>query len=197
MAVLCFSFNSILYITLPVFEKETSLKKVLTGMGLRIRAYWCGTFLLDFTIYMILVAIFFVICAILRLELILSQSGAMLWILLTFGFSYLPFSYTFSFMFQTSEKAMKVFTIFTFFCGFCGPLIILGVITYIDQVSAISAFSYLIYTFEIIFMLTSPFYNLYFCFAAFQNNPTILKSAYAGMPLISTNLYVYSSAVLL
>lgn len=124
ICVIAFCFNSTIYITLPVHERELLIKKVLHGMGLRVLPYWFGTFCFDIIIYGILVIFYFLISLSFKLECVIDNSLPTLLIFSTFGFCYLTYSYLCGFLFKTVDRALKLFAIFNFFVIFCIPLMI-------------------------------------------------------------------------
>jgi len=56
--IIAFCFNSSIFITLPVLEREYNLKYALNVMGCRELPYWIGTFAFDYSLYSIFVIIF-------------------------------------------------------------------------------------------------------------------------------------------
>ena len=51
--VLSYSFNSSVYISLPVMEREVNLKYALNVMGCKTLPYWAGTFNFDLHAYFV------------------------------------------------------------------------------------------------------------------------------------------------
>jgi len=126
--VLAFSFNSTLYIILPVMEKEKYLNQVLIRSGLTISAYWIGTFLVDYIIYSLMITIYFITAYSLQLPIFIEYVVYILIIFLTFGFSYITLIYTCSFYFEKSENALRLFMVLTTLLGLPVPISILGII---------------------------------------------------------------------
>lgn len=83
-------------------------------------------------------------------------------IFLTFGLSYITLIYTCSFYFEKSENALRLFMVLTTLLGLPVPISILGII-YIFELP------YLLYFFEVIFMILSPFFNYFYAFLTINN----------------------------
>ncbi|CAD8212177.1 unnamed protein product [Paramecium octaurelia] len=160
-SVLAFCFNATVYITQPVLEKETYLKQALIGMGCRTFPYWVGTLIFDYLIYLCFVALFYIISAILNLEIAFKYIGAGLSCYILFGFSYILFAYLMGFLFKTLENALKLYSMFCFFVNFCVPFILIAFIDFFYQKFDSVIAEQLIYIFQVLFVLVSPFYAFF------------------------------------
>ncbi|CAD8180047.1 unnamed protein product [Paramecium pentaurelia] len=191
VGVVGFTFNSTLYVTLPVLEKECQLKEVMICSGCRIFGYWLGTFLFDFIVYSIIIVFFLIMGAILSLEAITSFWWQTVLIYLCFGLSYITCIYLCSFLFDNVAKAMKLFVFYSFFYGFCLPMVLLGLTNFLYHLDSIYFFEILVYTFQVIFMITYPFYNYYFAYACMPHLTKGLKAELGGLHLITYESYWY------
>ncbi|CAD8046598.1 unnamed protein product [Paramecium primaurelia] len=160
-SVLAFCFNATVYITQPVLEKETYLKQALIGMGCRTFPYWVGTLIFDYLIYLCFVALFYIISAILNLEIAFKYLGAGLSCYILFGFSYILFAYLMGFLFKSLENALKLYSMFCFFVNFCVPFILIAFIDFFYQKFTSAIAEQLIYIFQVLFVLVSPFYAFF------------------------------------
>lgn len=97
-------------------------------MGCRVLPYWVATFCFDFSVYIITVIVFLLTIYIGDIKFLQAYVGQMILILVSFGFSYIPFSYMCGFMFKKSSSALKGYPLFNFFVVFNVPFVILGII---------------------------------------------------------------------
>ena len=102
-----YSFNCGAYVTLPVMEREHNLKYALNVMGCRVFPYWCGTFVFDYLMYLMTMVIFFFTMTSTGTQFVIFYIAPIAIIMLTFGFSYICFSYMCGFMFKKSNSALK------------------------------------------------------------------------------------------
>jgi len=86
-------------------------------MGCRPIPYWFGTFLFDFTIYLGMTII--IILTSLLYEYMSEHIGKIIFIFLTFGVSFIVFSYLIgTALYEKSSKAMKTFPFLNYFVFF-------------------------------------------------------------------------------
>ena len=131
-------------------------------MGLRVLPYWLGTFGFDIIIYGILVVFYFIVSLCFKLECVTGNFWPTLLIFATFGLCYLAYSYLCGFLFKTVDRALKLFAIFNFFVIFCIPFMVYTMLTLVYSKTSNSEIAeYVLYAFEIAFMIVSPFWNLY------------------------------------
>ena len=131
-------------------------------MGLRILPYWLGTFCFDIIIYAFIVIFYFIVALCFKLDCVVDNFWQTLLIFVSFGFTNLIYSYLCGFIFRTVDRALKLFAIFNFFVIFCIPFMIntmLALAYYKTDGNAI--LKQVLYAFQIIFMIVSPFWNLY------------------------------------
>ncbi|CAD8167077.1 unnamed protein product [Paramecium pentaurelia] len=160
-SVLAFCFNATVYITQPVLEKETYLKQALIGMGCRSFPYWFGTLLFDYMIYLCYVALFYIISALLKLDIAFKYWKTGLSCYILFGFSYILFAYLMGFLFKTLENALKLYSMFCFFANFCVPFIVIAFVDFFYQEFNNEIAKLLIYIFQVLFVVVSPFYAFF------------------------------------
>lgn len=130
-------------------------------MGCRTFPYWVGTLIFDYLIYLCFVALFYIISAILNLEIAFKYLGAGLSCYILFGFSYILFAYLMGFLFKSLENALKLYSMFCFFVNFCVPFILIAFIDFFYQKFTSAIAEQLIYIFQVLFVLVSPFYAFF------------------------------------
>lgn len=99
-------------------------------MGCRSFPYWFGTFLFDYLIYLCFVILFYVISALLSLDIAFKYITTGLSCYLLFGVSYILFAYLMGFLFKTLENALKLYAMFCFFVNFCVPFIFIAFVDF-------------------------------------------------------------------
>jgi hypothetical protein len=125
--VMAFSFNSSVFISLPVLERETHLKYALTVMGCRVLPYWMGTFVFDYILYYIFVLIFIIFSYTLNLTFITDYMGVVVYIFTTLGLSIVSFAYMIGLLlFKNTSSAQKFFPLFNFFVVYTVPFCVWG-----------------------------------------------------------------------
>lgn len=126
--VLAYCFNSSIFISLPVLERETHLKYALNVMGCRVTPYWLGTFAFDYLIFLITIGIFEVFCIIRDLNYVIDMFWQVFFILMSFGAAYITSSYFWGFFFKKASAALKFFPLMNFLLIYslpwmlCGPI---------------------------------------------------------------------------
>lgn len=126
--ILAFCFNSSVYVTLPVLEREFNLKYALNVMGCHSLPYWLGTLAFDYLIYLIFATTFVIFSYIMQLKFITEYIGLVILAFFGFGFSYINFSYFAGLaLFKKTQSAMIVFPIMNFFIIYCLPQTIWGI----------------------------------------------------------------------
>jgi hypothetical protein len=90
--LLSFSLCSGLFIISPVADKEIKMRQMLNFLGMKSLAYFTGSFLADYVLFVIPTAGFIAL---------------LLGVMLTFGFSLISITYLFSFLFTNSNNAFK------------------------------------------------------------------------------------------
>ena len=83
------------------------LKYALNVMGCRVIPYWLGTFIFDYIMFLFTIIVFFLIVVIGKITFITDFVGELLFILLSFGFSFINWSYMCGFLFEKSNSALK------------------------------------------------------------------------------------------
>ncbi|CAD8087917.1 unnamed protein product [Paramecium sonneborni] len=196
-SVLAFCFNATVYITQPVLEKETYLKQALVGMGCRSFPYWFGTLIFDYLIYICFVAFFYIISAIFKLDIAFKywQTGLSCYIL--FGFSYILFAYLMGFLFKSLENALKLYSMFCFFANFCVPFIVIAFIDFFYQKFNNEVAKILIYIFQVLFVVVSPFYAFFeACTFLADNFEQIYKLELYKAPQLIQRTYIFQLILL-
>ncbi|CAD8156729.1 unnamed protein product [Paramecium octaurelia] len=185
--VIAFCFNATIYITQPVLEKEYFLKQSLHGMGLRNSTYWLGTFLFDLIIFFLNLLLFLIVSALLDLNIVFDNIIRALSCFLLFGPSQILFAYIMGFVFNKLESALKLFTIFCFFILFCLPNIIFAFTFFFYQEFDKPTFlENLIYVFEILFSVISPFYAFFSAYLFTANNYDDVEAFFEAPYLLTT-----------
>lgn len=120
--ILAFCFNSSLFITLPVLEREFNLKYALTVMGCKMMPYWLGTYAFDYILYSMFVILFVVFSYIMQLDFITDHMLLVVFTFINFGLAYVSFSYFAGILlYQKTSAAMKSFPLLNFFIVYCMP----------------------------------------------------------------------------
>jgi hypothetical protein len=130
--ILAFSFNSSMFISLPVLERETNLKYALNVMGCRVLPYWIGTFVFDYLLFYVFVLIFIMFSYIMKLDFLTEYMGLIVLIFSAFGLSYVSFSYLCGVaIYEKTSSAMKTFPLLNFFIIYSMPWNLWGVVNLI------------------------------------------------------------------
>ncbi|CAK55643.1 unnamed protein product (macronuclear) [Paramecium tetraurelia] len=167
--ILAFCFNSSLFITLPVLEREFNLKYALTVMGCRVLPYWIGTYAFDFLLYSFFVITFVIFSYIMQLSFVTDHMGYVVFAFVTFGFAYISFSYFAGILiYKKTSTAMKTFPFLNFFIVYCMPQNFWGICALLWQkeIGSPALIEFLIKSIECIFSFLSPFFAFQ---RAFQN----------------------------
>jgi hypothetical protein len=130
--ILAFSFNSSMFISLPVLERETNLKYALNVMGCRVLPYWIGTFVFDYLLFYVFVLIFIMFSYIMKLDFLTEYMGVIVLIFSAFGLSYVSFSYLCGVaIYEKTSSAMKTFPLLNFFIIYSMPWNLWGIVNLI------------------------------------------------------------------
>ncbi|CAD8160982.1 unnamed protein product [Paramecium pentaurelia] len=185
--VIAFCFNATIYITQPVLEKEYFLKQSLQGMGLRNLTYWLGTFFFDLIIFFLNLVLFLIVSALLDLNIVFDNITRSLSCFLVFGPSQILFAYIMGFVFNKLESALKLFTIFCFFILFCLPNILVAFTFFFYKELEQPVFlKNVLYVFEILFSIISPFYAFFSAYLFTANNYLEVESFFEAPYLLTT-----------
>jgi len=124
-------------------------------LGLRKLPYWTGNYAFDFTIFTIPLIIFFIIIFMLgeKANFLTDVAGYLVLILFLFALSFIGYSYLFSFMFQKSSTAFRLFPFFNLIFFFIIPTIPMNISTASESVLA-----------QYVCPLISPFVSFFYCF---------------------------------
>lgn len=129
-------------------------------MGLRKLPYWTANYVFDYLIFIIPFTFFIILVFSFgdHAKEVRDALGSLIPALLLFGFAFISYSYMFSYMFQKSSTAFRLFPFFNLIFFFTLPQIIVGV----DKDG-----------FESIYILPiiSPFVGLSNCFFTKEINP--------------------------
>jgi len=107
--LLGFSLCSGLFIISPVADKEIKMRQMLNFLGMKSLAYYTGSFLADYVLFVIPTAGFIALLFPLGIKLFIMDGTwvLLLGVMLTFGFSLISITYLFSFLFTNSNNAFK------------------------------------------------------------------------------------------
>ena len=127
--ILAFCFNSSVFISLPVLERESNLKYALNVMGCRVLPYWLGTFVFDYILFYLLIILFILFTYAMELNYVTDHMGKVVFSISAFGLSYISFSYLCGVaIYSKTSTAMKTFPLLNFFLIYCGPWDLWGVV---------------------------------------------------------------------
>ncbi|EGR27806.1 hypothetical protein IMG5_188760 [Ichthyophthirius multifiliis] len=192
--VLSYSFNSSIFITLPVLEREFNLKYALNVMGCRVLPYWFGTLLFDVFIFLLTLFIFFIACLIQNCNYILNHFGIIFFILSTFCISYITCAYFFGFLFQKSNNALKFYPLFSYFIIYSLPWILVGLIYLLYNNDYLSDDTYVgLNGFcQVICLIFSPLFNLNMSFNSISGDFKMSEKdkKYFHLTIQSTYAYI-------
>lgn len=120
-----FVFNTSSYCGSVVLEREKRFKYLTNVMGTRQLPYWLGNYAFDMIIFYVPLLFFFVIIyAIGDYGNFLTRIvGYLIPTLILFGFSFIGYSYLFSFVFQKSTTAYRFFPFLNLIFFYFLPLI--------------------------------------------------------------------------
>jgi hypothetical protein len=170
--VWAFLFNTSSYCGDLVMERETKFKYLSHVLGLKRHPYWLANYTFDICLFAIPLVLFFVAAFLLqsRAYFITEVAHYIIIALFFFSFSFIGYSYLFSFMFQKSNTAYRVFPFFNFVFFFSIPQVAL-----VLSKSGVVA--------QYIAPLASPFIALYACFfteemKAKNNNSIYYSNSY-------------------
>ncbi len=109
--VWAFVFNTAAYCGSLVAEREKKLKYISNVMGMRKAPYWCANYAFDLMIFLTPLIFFFVGSLAIgdKAKFIIDMTQYLIPLLVLFSFSFIGFSYVFSFIFQKSNTAYKLF----------------------------------------------------------------------------------------
>ncbi|XP_050726962.1 phospholipid-transporting ATPase ABCA3-like [Eriocheir sinensis] len=121
---LALAFLSASYLVFPLQERESNSKQVQVMTGAPIWALWTTNLLWDMATYM--VTMILILIAFMALDpreyfTMDAAPGALVLLLLVYGWSSIPFAYLFSFPFQTAAAG---FAVLTFICLVAGELMV-------------------------------------------------------------------------
>ncbi len=123
--VWAFVFNTSSFCGGVVLEREKRFKYISNVSGLRQYPYWAGNYAFDLVIFYIPLIVFFVIAFALgdSGKFVTDIAGYLIIGLILFGFSFIGYSYLFSFIFQKSTTAFRFFPFLNLIFFYFLPLI--------------------------------------------------------------------------
>lgn len=137
MMSLALAFLSASYLVFPLQERESNTKQVQVMTGAPVWALWATNFIWDMGTY--LMTVILIIIAFMTLDprgyfTVGDAPGALILLLLMYGWGSIPLSYLFSFPFHTSAAG---FAVLTFICLVSGQVItaVVGGLRLADQYS--------------------------------------------------------------
>lgn len=106
-----FVFTTSSYCGDVVLEREKRFKYISNVSGARQLPYWAGNYAFDLVLFYLPLSVFFIIAFALGSEgtFITDFAGYLVVALFLFGFSFIGYSYLFSFIFQKSTSAYRFF----------------------------------------------------------------------------------------
>lgn len=106
-----FIFNTSSYCGSIVLEREKRFKYLSNVSGIRQLPYWSANYCFDLIIFYLPLAAFFLVLLAIgeKGEFITKFAGYLIAMLVLFGFSFIGYSYLFSFVFQKSSTAFRLF----------------------------------------------------------------------------------------
>jgi len=93
-------------------------------MGISSIAYWLGTFICDYLLFLTSVLTIYICLSTGELSFYSEYVLKTIHLLLSFGFAMISYSYLFSFAFQTSMSALKTFPVVNFLIAYTVPLLL-------------------------------------------------------------------------
>ena len=115
--VQAFCLNSSIYVNTPVLEREFELKYTMDVTGMRQLPYWLGTFLFDFSGYLLIVLFFYFVVVLEDITFMRAHIHKLVPILALFGADLILYAYLCGFLYEKSNSAFKSFPILNFFVG--------------------------------------------------------------------------------
>ena len=133
--VWAFVFNTSAYCGSIVLDREKKFKYLSNVMGLRKLPYWMGNYAFDILIFLVPLTPFFVLIYVIEEADFLREIVHLLIpLLIVFCLAFIGYSYVFSFMFQKSNTAYRLFPFFNFIFFY----VILQIPQFIDRKSVIA-----------------------------------------------------------
>lgn len=123
--VWAFIFNTSTFCGDLVLEREKRFKYLSHVLGLRKLPYWSANYAFDLMIFLIPLMIFFIIIFSIgdRGKFLTDVAGYLVVVFALFSVSFIGYSYLFSFMFQKSSTAFRLFPFFNMIFFFTLPTI--------------------------------------------------------------------------
>jgi len=121
---LAFAFNTASYCGSLVKEREISFKYLSYVMGMKKPAYWIGTILFDLLQFCLPFSIIFLVIGCFPSDQNAAFVASFGWLALTlivFSFSFLPFTYLWSFAFDKAASAFRFYPFLVYFGFFVIP----------------------------------------------------------------------------
>jgi len=120
-----FIFNTSSYCGNLVLEREKRFKYLSNVSGMRRIPYWAANYAFDLLIFLIPLSVYFIILFAIgeQGEFVTRFAGYLVTILLMFAFSFIGYSYLFSFIFQKSTTAFRFFPFLNLIFFYFLPLI--------------------------------------------------------------------------
>ncbi|XP_069191601.1 LOW QUALITY PROTEIN: phospholipid-transporting ATPase ABCA3 [Procambarus clarkii] len=126
---LALAFLSASFLVFPLQERETKTKQVQVMTGAPVWALWSTTFIWDFATYMISVVLIFICFLALDPHGYFTKgeaSGALIVMLVMYGWASIPMAYVFSFPFQTAASGFAVLALVNIVAGQLMTVIVWG-----------------------------------------------------------------------
>ena len=132
-------------------------------MGLKKFPYWIANFTFDMILFIIPVAIFFIITLALgkQAEFLTNNLPYLLPVFATFGIAFMTYSYAWSFAFQKATTAYRFFPFLNFLFFYMLPMILVYALPHSDVTKYFVPF-------------TSPFIAFYFVFFTTQMGNSVI-----------------------
>lgn len=121
--VWAFVFNTSIYCGDLVLEREKKFRYLSNVMGLRKLPYWSANYCFDLLIFTIPLAVFFIVVFAIgkQAHFLTEVTKYLVPLFVLFALSFIGYSYLFSFMFQKSSTAFRLFPFFNLIFFFVVP----------------------------------------------------------------------------
>uniref|UniRef100_A0AC35TFQ4 ABC transporter domain-containing protein n=1 Tax=Rhabditophanes sp. KR3021 TaxID=114890 RepID=A0AC35TFQ4_9BILA len=153
------------YASFLIRERSKKSKHMQMMSGIRPWMYWVTTFVWDATCYSLPCIAFIAIYFAFDVEAFTNSAQTVLTLLLAlalYGWTNIPFVYTFSFLFSSAPKGYTLIVMYNIITGMIGCI----AIPIITQTSSVSE----AHTWSVILSFFFPTYNLSNCFSVLYNN---------------------------
>lgn len=117
---LALCFLSASFLVFPLQERETKAKQVQIMTGAPVWALWASSFVWDFLAYMVTALLIFICFVAINPSNFFQApqaAGVLFFLLMMYGWSSIPLSYVFSFLFKTAASGFAILTLINIIAG--------------------------------------------------------------------------------